>query len=262
MAPPTFSDWVNAYLAAAPPDQAGLAATGEALALKRREVMRELIQTDPRRAIELALPLRLRSQLPASIARHLEERISGRGFFGVLIADNFEQGLLDVRREVVLDHRTFAAYVYGRRASQATKENIPLHGIAIDNLLAVHEDPVRPLEPGELAPAGPGTCPVCARASSIHGREALADVGGRIQHFCSVSHIEKLNERLAGDLGGSTGWDSSEPPIAPDSWSQGPKNLLYMRVSFPDDPGEPITEDEAYNVMDQVNQWYTWSMTL
>ena len=29
-----------------------------------------------------------------------------------------------------------------------------------------------------------------------------------------------------------------------------------MRVAFPDDPAEPISEDGAYSMMDSVNQWY------
>ena len=40
-------------------------------------------------------------------------------------------------------------FVYGRRLTQTTRTNILLYGVAIDGKLAVHEDPVRALEPGE-----------------------------------------------------------------------------------------------------------------
>ena len=40
-----------------------------------------------------------------------------------------------------------------------------------------------------------------------------------------------------------------------DSWTQGTKRLLYMRVAFPDFPAEPISESDAQELMTQVNQW-------
>jgi uncharacterized delta-60 repeat protein len=40
------------------------------------------------------------------------------------------------------------------------------------------------------------------------------------------------------------------------SITQGTKTLLYIRVCFPDDPTEPITESEAYQAMKEVSDFY------
>ncbi len=261
-----FAAWTEKLLAA--PDvrtKATLTAEGEVLARQRREAIAELIQTDPKLALESAVPFAVRQQLPDSITRQLEERVSGRGFYGVLVATDFEKGRSEVTREVVMGDQTYRAYVYGARAAQTTGQSVPLWGIAVPQpdapenspkLLAIHEDPVRPAEPGEILPPAKGDelCPVSAKPAQP---EIAAEVAGRFERFCGARHINKLNERLAADIAGTEGGGGGgEPPIAQDSWSQGPKTCLYMRVAFPDDPTEPITEDGAYAAMDSVNQWF------
>jgi len=42
-----------------------------------------------------------------------------------------------------------------------------------------------------------------------------------------------------------------------DAWTHGTKNVLYMRVNFPDDLTEPLSEAAAYATMDSVNTFYT-----
>jgi hypothetical protein len=260
-----FEAWTENFLKTPAPKQLDdLVSQGLELAHDRRTELARLIRKDPKAALEAAVPMAVRQQLPKSVQDQLEERVSGRGFYGVLIATDFENGTNDIRREVILNNQSYQAYVYGKRKRQTTQQKAPLWGIAVPNqenpaapkLLAVSEEPVRPIEPGEKVPVA-GADPLCpvsnVRADSL-GTEALAEVGGRIERFCMVSHISKLNDRLAADVGGSTG--ASEPGTARDSWSQGPKTLLFMRVAFPDDPGEPIGEDEAYQHLDELNQWY------
>lgn len=43
---------------------------------------------------------------------------------------------------------------------------------------------------------------------------------------------------------------------AQNAWTEGTKTLLFMRVAFPDDPAEPISQDDASQLMNQVNSWY------
>jgi hypothetical protein len=253
-----FNDWMERYRAATSASaKAALLGEGEALARKRREALFQLIQSDPRAALEAAVPMALRQELPESVQALLEERVSGRGHFGVFIADDFEANWREVRREVTLGGRRYEAFVYGARSSQPTRDHAVLQGIAVGNRFAVHERAVRALEPGELVPPARGDerCPVSSRAPDSMGTPALAEVAGQIERFCGVGHIELLNQRLAGDIDGGGGGDEILFKAA-DSWSQGPKTALFMRVTFPDDPVEPITEDGAYALMDGVNQWF------
>jgi hypothetical protein len=260
-----FSNWSETFLSTPAADRtADLMTQGAELARNRRAEMAELIKHDPKAALEAAVPMAVRQRLPQAIVNQLEERVSGRGFYGVLVATDFEKLTRDVRREVVIGNETYDGFVYGRRSAQVTQQRVPLWGIAVPNpakesgpkLLAIHEDPLRAIEPGEVISASPPEpCPVSTDLSNSKGSEAFADVGGRIEKFCMASHINLLNDRLAADvgLGGQGGFGDV---TARDSWSQGPKTCLYMRITFPDDPDEPITEDEAYARMDEVNQWF------
>lgn len=260
-----FSNWAEAFADTSDADRtADFMTRGAELARNRRAEMAALIKSNPKAALEAAVPMAVRQKLPQAILDQLEERVSGRAFYGVLVATDFEKLTRDVRREVVIGNETYNAFVYGRRSAQVTQERVPLWGIAVPNpdnerapkLLAIHEDPVRPIEPGETITASAAEpCPVSTDLSDSKGSQAFAEVGGKIEKFCMASHLYLLNDRLAADVGlGGTGGPGDL--TAKDSWSQGPKTCLYMRVAFPDDPSEPITEDEAYARMDEVNQWF------
>ena len=90
-----FRDWTRSYLAADSSAKGSLAADGIALAKARRDDMTGLIKSDPRRALELAVPAGVRRDLPAEVAAQLEERVDGRGelaVFGALSAPDAGPG--------------------------------------------------------------------------------------------------------------------------------------------------------------------------
>src|SRR5438552_2927251 len=80
-----FSDWVQTYTKSTPQVRAeqSLLAEGESLAVKRRAILKKLMETDPRQALSLAIPPEPRRELPEAVTRHLEERVDGHGFWGV-----------------------------------------------------------------------------------------------------------------------------------------------------------------------------------
>jgi len=262
-----FLDWLDRYRGASRPiEKSALLAEGERLAAQRRDFMFDLIQSDPEAALAAAVPMAMRDELPESIQALIEERVSGRGFFGVQVADDFELNRREVRREVVVNGQRYEAFVYGARENHPTRKSVPLRGIAVSSpnsqtgrkRLAVHADPVRRLESGERAQqyAAGKVCPVSQRPTIAQVEPVFAEVpGAGVEPFCAPAHVALLNERLAADdNGGGSGDDLIFK--AADSWSQGPKTALFMRVTFPDDPTEPITEDGAYALMDGVNQWF------
>ena len=244
-------------------------AEGERLALKRREAMLNLIQTDPARALAQAAPFAWRQQLPPQVTSLFEEQLDGRGDFNVAVGTDFAQGTTTVFRNVQMAGKTYQAFVYGRRLAETCKTGIPLHGIAISAQMAVQADPLRQLGPDEAAALSlqrgqplEALCSVSGQPAGSRGHRVYAEGGGGILCFCGDNHYALVNQHLVlAESGGtaSTGDVNTNGIFAAtdDNWTHGTKTVLYMRVNFPDDLTEPISEGDAYDAMDQVNSFYT-----
>jgi hypothetical protein len=255
----TFESWARQFLAGAP---ATSEARGVALAWKRREAMLELIQTDPAQALAKAVPFHWRTSLPASVTRFFEQQVDGRGALSVAVADSLS-GQPVVRREVRIGDQHYRAFVYGRRLAQPCRSQIPLHGIALDGNLAVAAEPVRLLDPEETAAVAQAhgtpiarSCGVCGRAVELTQKGVAADVGGELAYFCGVDHARIINLHWTTLENTANGLQPNGHSAGQDSWTHGPKAVLYMRVNFPDDLTEPISEANAYADMNQVNTFY------
>jgi hypothetical protein len=257
---PEFTDWVAQFHAG---NSGANAAQGEALAWQRRVALRKLIQTDPAKALALAVPFGWRRELPARIARHFEQQVDGRGALNVAVATAFDTGATTIYRAAQIGGQRYQAFVFGRRLAQVCQANLPLHGIALDGQLAVQEEPLRVLSPAEavaLAQARPQTaadrCQVCGQAAA-GPLAVMADLGGELAGFCGPEHLGLVNARW--QLADSGGGGALLAAGGLNSWSKGPKTLLYMRVNFPDDLTEPIAQAEACAVMVEVNRFYAES---
>ena len=238
---------------------------GERLAWQRREAMVELIQTNPKLALKLSVPFELRQLLPSPVTKFFEEQIDGRGDYEVLVGTDFSQGRAQTFRQVQLGERRFEAFVYGRRGRQVSQLNIPLHGVALAGKLALSAEPLRQLSLAEATALAPKTvaanaiCSVSAQPSNWRGQSVFAEGGGSVSHFCGVDHFKLVNQQLslAASGGTSVGSDPVAPTTGDIAWTHGRKSVLYMRVNFPDDLTEPISEPGAYTAMNGVNTFYT-----
>jgi hypothetical protein len=256
-----FSNWAEQFLAG---NTSVNAARGEALAWKRREALLDLIETDPKKALAMAVPYRWRRALPTNVTRYFEQQVDGRGALNVFVATDFEQGKTRSYREVQVGGKNFQAFVYGRRLGEVSKSKIPIHGIALDGKLALHADPVRILDSAEAEALEKERgqpvekiCGVSGLPADSRNQPVPADVGGEVKFFCGVDHARLVNEHLMLAESGEDGASPAQATAANDAWMHGPKTVLYMRVNFPDDLTEPISEASAYNVMNVVNTFYT-----
>jgi hypothetical protein len=214
-----FLQWAENYTQVGPDEKARASADGLSLATERRRILAELIESDPAEALRQGIPMRVREKLPPEVVKQLEERVSGRGDFTVIAtlpSPGAEKTVRPIERFVTLAGKTYQAFVYGRRLTQPTRTNIPLYGVAIDDKLAVHEDPTRPLESGEIPDPG-------LPAGNPYEQK-----------------MQSEDARLA----------------APSAWTSGIKNVLFMRVNFPDDPAESISMADAISMMNYVSNWY------
>ena len=253
-----FSDWAQRWLTNAP---AADAIRGEALAWKRREAMLELIEANPERALQLAAPYSWRRALPDNVTRHFEQWIDARGDLEVAIAESETEHREIFYRWAVFGGQRYRAFVHGRRTAQISQQNIPLHGIALADKIALTPEPIRPLDPAEAAALetmrGQATGDSCAVCGRELGTESQAgEIGGETRRFCDTEHVALANQTLALAASGGSSGTLNLAAGGSSAWTQGRKNVLYMRVNFPDDLSEPNSETAAYNTMTAVNAYY------
>ena len=261
-----FRAWTERYRAASAPVRGELVADGVALAQARRIVMRELIVADPQRALALTVPAPVRRDLPAEVIAELERRVAGKGEFALIAASPAADGSMTtagIRRIAVLGGSTYTAHSYGRREPQTAREGVSLHGIVLDRHLALHESPLRVLEPGELPTgAAADNCPVSSLPVTPLAAEAgvnltalnVAEVEGRLVEFCDTAPgmLELYAQRLIAAEDGTGGRSTGAPATAAEpatAWTLGLKEVLVIRVDFSDFPGEPISQAAALAVL-------------
>lgn len=260
-----FREWTARYLHATESERAKLESQGVVLARARRSVMRAMIVERPRDALAVAVPMAVRRELPEAVIAELERRIAGRGelmLVGRTPAAGEPVTGPSLRRRALLGGQTYNAHVYGRREPQTSLAPVSLHGVVIDRELALHESPLRALEPDEfIAADANATCPVSDRATApiVTGATAgntglaLAAVDGRLVEFCDtgadmlIAYARQLEaSEDARDRGLGT------PPVAAEAttpWTVGTKQVLVIRVDFSDVPGEPIAQQTAASVI-------------
>ncbi|MGL5019194.1 MAG: hypothetical protein ACRDBP_13750, partial [Luteolibacter sp.] len=146
-----FSAWAETYSAAAPARRADLEAQGIKLASARRAALKDLISRDPQAALAAAVPAAIRLGMPPAVTAQLEERVSGMGEIK-LLAVRPRAGDLEAapyRRSVSIGERSYGGFVFGERENEGSTTRDSLHGIAVDDRLALAESRLRLLEPGE-----------------------------------------------------------------------------------------------------------------
>lgn len=245
-----FDDWMLKWRRSAPADVAALGLAGEKIAAGRKLALKELIEIDPKRALEAAVPPGLRRELPPEVAAQLEERIDSRGNLEVSVSHRGAEARYD--RVARIEGKDYRAFVFGRRLHQPTKTGLPLHGIAVDDALAVDEAPYRMLDDTEKADAG-----LALDTTAIL-------VGSERIDFRSPAEFLDFEERLRAAESRSgpevTKVDSGRPPIAAltsaPTWINGTKRVLYLKIDFSDDPGAAFTDAEIQAGAAATNDYF------
>lgn len=153
-----FDDWLARYSAASPEARPTLEAEGERLLTQRREAIAGLIASDPESAILLTPTPAQRAILPPKLRDGLEQIVSGEGFYGVKAICNHgpEAGHgagCSIEHEVFIDQKSYRAKIYGIRMERLTEESASIYGVALDGVLALHQDDVVVL-PADAVVAG------------------------------------------------------------------------------------------------------------
>lgn len=262
-----FEQWRARFATADTAARAQLETEGLTLATARRTALRELIVSDPRKALQLALPSVSRAGLPPAVSALLEEHVSARGDLNVIFArpqPGQEQSCSEpVIRTVQMPGRFFYAYTYGRRLRQMSTPGSSIIGIAVDDRLALLDKPYRVLETAEVAalpnPAvllTAGPCPVCGQALPSGATDAtFLDTGGSVMVLHSASEAPAFFTAPDGTTiwaAGGSGGTGVTSPVVPETTSQGNKKFLFIRVRFADDSPtyEPSSDAQVRGDLD------------
>jgi hypothetical protein len=287
-----FRNWAGDYLNAPAAGRAALETRGAELAREHTQAIAELIRKDPRAAIENAVPMVVRQDLPAGIVALLEDRVSLKASLNVYgnvplpgqeASPQFEPY---TRSVTTADGGYWNAFVYGKRAAQRTLSLASLNGIAVGADMAIAESPLRLLEHGER-PNATGrevveACPVSGNATPVERTDLGAlpavteetpafETPERIVYVCSGGHIEKVIEQLTEEeyrahwesqgvyleAGAGTGSGTAPVGTIPGSWTTGHRKFLYIRATFPDHLVDPQSEAECHDMLRQMADYVT-----
>ena len=252
-----FENWLTDFRRADPADQPALAAAGVPLATTRRTALKYLIETDPERALAVALSHGLRAELPAAIQAQLEQRLDARGDLEVAIACLGSE--TRTLRTALIDGIRYQAYVFGRRETQGSKNALPLHGIAVDSSLALEVTPYRVIDDSEKS------------TLRLPVEQAAVIVGSVVTPLNSHADLTALTDRLVaaesspGPVITVTAADSGNPTMrqpgtaavnSPASWVNGEKRVLWLKLEFSDDPGSPALDADLATTATAVSDFF------
>ncbi len=250
---------------------------GVALAAARRPAFKELIKDDPKSAIEKAVPMVVRQELPAQIVVMLETRVNDVGVLRTLQGvpmpgEPLPSGSLTFREAELKRGKTYRAHVYGRRAEVVTwVPGASLNGVAIDAEFAVSEQPTREMEVGEKVPAGKTvvtSCPVSGKSvvevedvpEVITTSTPAAEGATEVYLFCDGSHRDINNQTMImgeGVSGGAFGF-TGILPAAPTP-ALGTVKVLIIPMTYADQNTVPSTEAALYAMLRDVGDFYAKS---
>ena len=236
---------------------------GIKLAQQRRHELLALIEKDPRRALELAVPDSVRQQLPEEIVALLEERVDAKGDLLVQSTslDN-DRGCLTTRAATLQDGRVFDTHTYGRRGAMPTRDNIAIHGVALDGKLAMSEFAGRVLEPSEVAArveAGQVLGESQEQTDAADGPVIAFGDDRMIPYPDENQAIAALLDAASAEQSGTTAALAADLDgvIAATPWTEGQKTLLIIRVDFSDFPGQVVSDATLGQLIVDMNSVYT-----
>jgi hypothetical protein len=152
---PAFDQWLRDQIATPVSDRPARLVEGRALLAARQVLWADLARSNPEAALMLTPSPIARGILPPEMAGQLEQVVAGEGFYGVKAICNHEPGSehgdgCRIEHEVFINGRSYQAAIYGTRTGRRTEESASIYGVALDGLLALHEDDVVVLPANEV----------------------------------------------------------------------------------------------------------------
>ncbi|MCP4846694.1 MAG: PKD domain-containing protein, partial [Verrucomicrobiaceae bacterium] len=265
--PDLFKQWLVSQGQENPADQGDRLKEGIRLLQGRKQWMAQLIRSNPKHALNEALTYEQRSLLPGAMLSLLEQPLSAAASYEVEIACGLENGNSRTRRLVTLDDgRKLEAFTFAKRLQVTCKDRISIHGIESEGVVAINPGPVRRPGISEMRDRG------------LEDNEmSYGEILGTLYSFNNLEELEQLEETLlaeelilgpsmrgayrelmsGGEVNGGNQDDAGNLPELPSTWTEGSKDLLYLRVQFSDDDPDRIdlSYEKARSRQDDVEQF-------
>ncbi|MDZ8118619.1 PKD domain-containing protein [Pontiella agarivorans] len=251
--------WIEQVSAAEP-------AEAVELAKLRGRHMKELIRSDPEKALLLALSWAEWKALAPELQAHVEQPFSAQANVEVLVACG-ERSRTFIETDLP-GLGKMETYVYGRRSEVNTKNGLPVQGIRV-GMVGVLEETVFQLLERDDEVAVLDLFPVVVPKQTSDAVAALA--GGHIFYFENRSALEAANRKLAElealpgpDAGSQQLFDTLEAYLleaggidfqaletavrsASAEWTGTPREVYVIMADFPDISGPPVDPVEFSN---------------
>jgi len=243
-----FEDWMARYLEETTAGRELITAEGVRIAQRRRVEIKALIVADPELVLLLTIPYEIRRVLPQEVIEKLETPVSSLARFELLVfcpAPGQSGGGFE--RIATIGENQLNVFTYGRRLDIATKDKLSVHGIAIDDVLAMAEDPIRVLSETEREDRDFDSGLVVAVGANVYSvlnDEALAQLRtGLEEDELSLGPRSGAGYSLLqrGEVEGVTLLFTEDPdrefgigdlPETQSDHTEGPKTMLYIRARF------------------------------
>lgn len=250
-------DAFDAWLTAENPSEA--VELGVKMARARRVALKELIRVDPQAALARAVPFAVRQRLPERVVALLETPVSATADLEVEQACGGPDGRSWRKSWVRLGEERLEVFTYGQRAEVMTKQKLSVHGIAIDEVMAMWDDPLRELTAEEATDRGVAGRVVqlgnrlfaaeseaaleAARQELRETEETLGPTALPAYRELALGRMEGMFPLAMQDGSGGTVGMEGDLPVAASAWTEGAKTMLYIRARFADELAtyEPVT---------------------
>jgi PKD domain/Bacterial Ig domain/Carboxypeptidase regulatory-like domain len=193
---------------------------GVALARERLSTMADLIQSDPERALALAVPPSLQSRLPAAVQALTESWVKQTGDYEVICVTPLPGRLpfAPFVRVATLDNTVHRVFAFGRALEYVSRSAMPMNGISV---------------------------PVTAATRPL---------------FTATGHpVTRLMAMSAPLDGSDTGFDVPQTPgnlpTAESGYTEGRKRYLLMRVDFSDYANDVFPTNTALQHMTDMSNF-------
>ncbi len=217
----------------------------------RRAALKQLIRRDPEAALPLSLTPGQRQGLPSEVLGLLEARLHAVGDLTEALTEVIPPGTKTPPASRLswtarIGQTTLEAFVYGVRAGHQTKFDTPLHGIAIDGVMAVDDSPLYLYDdfekwqlgflPGDIVVTSGGLPMLLPNPQALAGLRL--DLLNRIRQFGPYPLIKLI------------------PPGEPNPWTTGVKRILVIQADFSDRTGVMDTEAGIVAAFGEASSFY------